>query len=406
MKSLEEFIGKIWSSSSIFEPIEYLADTIGPRPAGSGGCEQAKDFIVNTMTNFSFDVQLQHFNHKRWKNENTTLKLGIKEIPSFPYDFSENGNITAKIVHLQNPNENTLEELDCSELIVLYENSMNFMGARGFSREKIIETVEQKGALAFIEMNNQPGGIIQKCALQEKSKIPIISVSYEAGSLILRKKDKQISLNVSGSFEEIESTNIISSLKATNKKEILVLAHYDSTKHSPGAFDNGTGIATTLELARDISQFNQYQLSIKFVFLSASKVNNSGATAFINKFLSTIDEQSSIFLVMNYDTTAIPHGTRNGVLANNLQLFGNMKSFLDKNGYNINFTPMPIFGTDAVPFYNLKLPIFVLNQWKTPSYINTIYDTPEKLSIDSLKNSTAIAGAVLWNSLSIAPMFE
>lgn len=68
-----------------------------------------------------------------------------------------------------------------------------------------------------------------------------------AGYDVLRQK-----FDVSGNICE----NIEAEVRGTNRREdILVIgAHYDSVKGSPGANDNGTGIAAMLALARQFAQ--------------------------------------------------------------------------------------------------------------------------------------------------------
>ena len=266
--------------------------------------------------------------------------------------------------------------------------------------EDIIVKAAEKGAVGFIEISNKHGGIIERRNLKFPSPIPSIAVSHEDGNYLLRRK-KKLSITITGQQRTVTSENVIAKTKKSTENKIVLTAHYDTAPESPGAFDNASGVATLLELARVFTKLENVPYSLEFIGLGASKWQFSGAVNYVDKYL-----QQPPHLVMNFDNTSKPEGIRNGVLANNMHLFGMNKKLISEYGFDISFTPMPIFGTDATVFHKKKYPIFVLNQWKTPTFINTPYDTPEKLSIDSIKNSTSIAGAVLANVLNIASMMK
>lgn len=68
----------------------------------------------------------------------------------------------------------------------------------------------------------------------KKMKLPVTRQSY----------------NVSGSLYH----NIIAELNPDLKKTIIIGAHYDTVPNTPGADDNGSGVAALLEISRKITQ--------------------------------------------------------------------------------------------------------------------------------------------------------
>ena len=66
------------------------------------------------------------------------------------------------------------------------------------------------------------------------------------------KIDRQ-SFAVTG-FEGIECNNLIAEVLGREKPDEIVLvgAHYDSARGTPGANDNGTGVAALLEIANQM----------------------------------------------------------------------------------------------------------------------------------------------------------
>ncbi len=63
------------------------------------------------------------------------------------------------------------------------------------------------------------------------------------------------------------------------KGHLIVAAHYDTVEGSPGADDNATGVAVTLELARLFAQ-QPTPMGIRFVFFDAEENQLKGSTAY------------------------------------------------------------------------------------------------------------------------------
>jgi hypothetical protein len=93
---------------------------------------------------------------------------------------------------------------------------------------------------------------------------------------------------------------------------LIVDAHYDtynsSTQHSPGANDNGSGVAITLEIARLLSGVNT-AFSIKFINFSAEELGMKGSQHFVadEVYYQNLD----ILLVFNIDEVGGQAGVNN-----------------------------------------------------------------------------------------------
>jgi len=85
-------------------------------------------------------------------------------------------------------------------------------------------------------------------------------------------------------------------------RKILAVAHYDSTSSvskndAPGADDNGSGVATLLELA-EILRHKQNQNTVQLVFFSNEEKGQLGSKAFARKMR---EDQADIYGVINID---------------------------------------------------------------------------------------------------------
>ena len=113
--------------------------------------------------------------------------------------------------------------------------------------------------------------------------------------------------------------NIVGILQGTDQNAgvILIGAHYDSRNDdlddavgaSPGADDNGSGVAAVIELARILSQ-RQHRSTIIFALFSAEEEGRQGSKAFVQDYI--LHYQIPLIAMINIDTIGswnAPDGT-------------------------------------------------------------------------------------------------
>ncbi|MGD2087033.1 MAG: M20/M25/M40 family metallo-hydrolase [Candidatus Aminicenantes bacterium] len=79
--------------------------------------------------------------------------------------------------------------------------------------------------------------------------------------------------------------NVIAILKGTaSSKGVLVVGHYDSMLHAPGAADDGSAAAAMLETARALTHSPPLKNDIIFLFTDGEEVGLMGAKAFVTEY--------------------------------------------------------------------------------------------------------------------------
>ena len=92
--------------------------------------------------------------------------------------------------------------------------------------------------------------------------------------------------------------NVFTRLKGTGGgKAVLLSAHYDSVGVSPGANDNGTGVAAVLETLRAVKEGPQFKNDIIILFTDGEELGLLGATAFVDEHPWAKD----VSVALNYD---------------------------------------------------------------------------------------------------------
>lgn len=183
-------------------------------------------------------------------------------------------------------------------------------------------------------------------------------------------------------------------------KEILVFnGHYDSVKVSPGANDDGSGIAAILTAAYILSEF-EFNRTIKFVAFSGEEQGLLGSRAYVKEAYENNEE---IFVEFNADMI----GSAEGAQGRNVSLSYTEDSKWAVNkikevneNYNLSFNvksgwPMiqggPRIGSDYHDFllYGYESVAF----WQSgggKSYYHTAEDTIAHLNMSYLVNMTKL----------------
>ena len=106
----------------------------------------------------------------------------------------------------------------------------------------------------------------------------------------------------------IESYNIIIEKQgADSNKWMIIGAHYDSVDESPGANDNGSGVITTLQIARVIKDLSP-KIGVRIINFGAEEQGFIGSSHYVNNTLSSSD---SILLMLNLDQLGGTRGKDN-----------------------------------------------------------------------------------------------
>ena len=127
--------------------------------------------------------------------------------------------------------------------------------------------------------------------------------------------------------ERRRQTNLVAVIQGTEAEAgaILVGAHYDSvgsplnasSAYAPGANDNGSGVAATLELARIMSR-TRYKSTVMFALFSAEEWNRQGSKAFAAWLR---DDGADLIGMVNLDTIGNVHDRSGLVNDRELRVF-------------------------------------------------------------------------------------
>ena len=169
-----------------------------------------------------------------------------------------------------------------------------------------------------------------------------------------------------------ESYNIIIEKQGSDLNQWMIIgAHFDSVDDSPGANDNGSGVITTLQIARIIKDLNP-KIGVRIINFGAEEQGFIGSSHYVRNTLSSSD---SILLMLNLDQLGGTKGKDNSKIycerddyispSSNNALSSLMTDTLSKIiSIYTDLTPVisDAYSSDYVPFENEGMVITGLYQ--------------------------------------------
>jgi aminopeptidase YwaD len=126
--------------------------------------------------------------------------------------------------------------------------------------------------------------------------IPAAGICYEDAMLVRAKADRAtVEIADASTIGDTVSTNGIGLKRGESGEEIVVCGHIDSW-FSPGAVDNGSGIASVVELAKLLSRY-PLKRTVRFISFGSEETGLLGSQAYV----AAHPDLSRVALVVNLD---------------------------------------------------------------------------------------------------------
>lgn len=265
-----------------------LCDVIGARPTGSEANKAAVQYAADTFKDLGLTVTLQEFPCMDWKNYGAQLTLDGVQVEVAAAEYSAPCNVTGKLVCVSNIEELKAADLQ-NKICVMYgelckeplmPKSMTFWNP--VEHKEIIRELESKMPLAIITVSflpNVPVPIIQ----DGDFNIPCATVTGTALDVLLNSKDDAV-LQIITQRQPTTAANVIATYGKGSGK-VSFSAHIDTKPTTPGALDNGGGVAVLLALASKIVK-TEYPYQIEFaLFNGEDYYSNPGEILFMQSYL-------------------------------------------------------------------------------------------------------------------------
>ena len=166
-----------------------------------------------------------------------------------------------------------------------------------FERDQAINRLLiEKAPAAVLAVNLNPWRRVHIFE-DEDFPIPSATVSAEAGRRLLAEAGSSVHLVIRSTTEPSHVTTLIGRTPNAHAQRIVICAHYDTKVGTPGAFDNGAGVAVMLALAETLPQA-RLSVDLEFVAWADEEYGAHTDMAYVRQFGSNFD---AILCAINVD---------------------------------------------------------------------------------------------------------
>ncbi|HZN81395.1 MAG TPA: M20/M25/M40 family metallo-hydrolase [Mycobacterium sp.] len=135
------------------------------------------------------------------------------------------------------------------------------------------------------------------------------SVDYVVG--VLRRAGFKVSTPTYEADQDRRSSgpqrNVIAQTSTGDAGQVVMIgAHLDSVEDGPGIVDNGSGVATLLEIATQLGDDPSVQNAVRFAFFGGEENGAEGSRAYVEGL--SAGNRKKIKLYLNVDMVASPNG--------------------------------------------------------------------------------------------------
>jgi len=257
------------------------------------------------------------------------------------------------------------------------------------------------GVIVYNEGNNPSGtGVVLGTLGGPGVGIPVVGATYALGEQLyneLAGGPVVVHMDVSTASALSTSQNVIGTLVGTDPAQGIVYmgGHYDSVAFAPGANDDASGVAGTLEAARVLAtNGHRTKATLKFIAFGAEETGLNGSFEYVAANEAEVTAMGlgmvNLDMIGVGDTLSI--GTLDGANTN----------FRDYTGAKATAMRMPwqffTAGTnsDHTYFAQVGVPASFLSQGPDP-YYHTSQDTLDKIQPATLEANGELATATMYD---------
>ncbi|CAH0345357.1 M20/M25/M40 family metallo-hydrolase [Bacillus sp. CECT 9360] len=400
VKVSDHLVTKMINVNNIYNTIADLSKT--PRVAGTESEYKAVQYIKKKFESYGFKTEIQEFKYIGYTPP-TNIELSVADydgtLAPKPFTFTVNGDVSGELVLAGKGKREELQTVDLTGKIALIQRGEITFG------EKVLNAAE-KGASGVVIYNNADGDLNGTLGEANDKYVPVVGLTKAEGEALAAKISANAPvtahLKVEGAVTgENTSHNVIATKKPTSKKkannDIIVLgAHHDSVAGAPGANDDASGTAMTLELSRVLKKLPT-DTEIRFITFGAEEVGLVGSSHYVENLSE--DEKSRIIANFNLDMVGSKDAGDLILMTNDGQ--PNLVTELAQaSSTRLNGAPTPYAQggrSDHVPFAEAGIPAALFIHNPSEPWYHTPDDSLDKISKEKLQDVAEIVGAAIYD---------
>ena len=297
----------------------------GNRFAGLPGHQASSQYVYDRAAAAGYDVRFQDFTYDAAEDLSQLVK--VAPLPVRPYarfqEFigatqSVSGDVTATLVavDLNIPSTGgSTSGCEAADFAGFPAGAIALVQRGTCTFIDKVNNAAAAGAVAVVIMNegNAPGRFGLFNPLIAGSTIPTVAATFAAGDELRNgvtngTTSTTVRVKVDFFIQTLTTRNVIADLPGgSTDNTIVVGAHLDSVLEGPGINDNGSGSATILEIAEQMTKVKPRN-HVRFIWFSAEESGLIGSDYYVSQLSEA--ELGQIAAMLNFDMVASPNFAR------------------------------------------------------------------------------------------------
>ena len=274
--------------------LKKLCEEIPERCVGSEGNRMATRFFEKEISSFGWETEIQEFEAIDWKDGGATLQADGSSFQVFASPYSLACQAGEQLVSVSRVEE--LAQIDIKGKIVLLRGEIakeqlmpkNFVFYNPEEHQRIISLLEKgrPGAIICATGRNAAlaGGVYPFPLIEDGDfDIPSVYMTENEGYNLLPYVGKTVVLKSKSKRIPGKGYNVIARKGKHSSERIVITAHIDAKKGTPGAIDNATGVVALLLLAKLLEDYDGNKLIEIVAFNGEDYYAVPGQMLYINK---------------------------------------------------------------------------------------------------------------------------
>lgn len=347
----------------------------------TGGSEEEKRCVLQLKAEceaMGFSPSVEAFAVDRFEVDTARLTAGEKEIPCRAYFGSDSATAKGKLFYLSQ--RDPLLFRKCKGKLVIVDGAMG---------KKLHSQLAEAGAAGFISLcgnmlyDNEDIDLRELRFFPENTApLPGVIAHVKRIAPLLEKPlpEGEIALDLKRS--EGRSHNLLLTIPGETKDTVTLCAHYDTTLHSQGSYDNSSGAIALLAVAEALGK-EKHKKTLRLLWCGSEERGLLGSLSYCD---THPEELADTCLNVNLDMLGTAMGSfvsfscTDERMAEVLERFARKKRFPNEVRHGIR-------SSDCVSFAYFGVPSVSFARYAPPSCppIHTRYDTPAIVSAAALK---------------------
>lgn len=410
-------IKDLYRGDMAFAQIEALV-SFGPRVAGTPAEKAAADYIAAEMESYGLEVEIQEFDILYFEELSTPELEQVSPSPTVyqvdtdfaTMSYSGAGDVTATIQAVDlnlPPTGNSTSGCEAADFAGFIPGNIALV-QRGtcyyFDKALNAQNAGAVGVIIFNEGNTSDRVPLMYGTLGGPGiNIPVQSTSHTLGVELYNLSlvaDVVMHMFTDTISEERTSQNVIGTLEGTHPEQGVVYmgGHYDTVSIAPGANDDASGVAVTLEAARVLAtKGHRTKATLKFIAFGAEEIGLDGSYWYV---VENYGEVTTLGLGMiNLDMVGVGDVLQIGNIGYSGGGGPQFKEYTQWKATAMGMTWESFTAgenSDHTYFEQVGVPAAFITQRPDP-YYHTPLDDLDKIQIDTLEANGELATAAMYD---------